>query len=425
MKTTFLIALLLLASLNGFSQNTYVPDDNFEQALVVLGFDELPLDDFVKTMNIQGLTYLDVSSLNIKDLTGIEDFTSLTTLYCTINSLKNLNVSKNILLTELNCGRNGLTSLDLSKNTALTSLGCSENRMTNLDISKQPNLNFLDCSFNKISNLDVKLNPALKTLDCRNNLLNQLDISQNMELISLNCVSNKLNSLDLSFNKSLKVLTCNNNLLTSLDLSQNALLDWLHVNDNQLTFLDLRNGNNTNIVDFRSSDNPNLTCIYVDDPVYSSLNWTIVDNTSSFKSSPEDCEEVVCDQPEVDMFDDVDTCDTYVLATIDNGNYFTESNGSGVSLQPEDHIYTSQTIYIYSVDPANPDCTNESSFKITINEPPNLDEFQDISACDGFTLAELNDGNYFTEPERTRNIIGFRRSYYQLSNRLYLCCQPK
>ena len=66
LKTNFLISLLLLTSLNGLAQNTYIPDDNFERALVVLGMDELPLDDFVKTKNIQGLTYLDVSSLNIK-----------------------------------------------------------------------------------------------------------------------------------------------------------------------------------------------------------------------------------------------------------------------------------------------------------------------------------------------------------------------
>ena len=37
-------------------------------------------DDSVTTSNIIGITSLDVSSQTISDLTGIEDFTALTTL---------------------------------------------------------------------------------------------------------------------------------------------------------------------------------------------------------------------------------------------------------------------------------------------------------------------------------------------------------
>lgn len=399
MKTNFLIALFLLTRLYGLAQITYVPDDNFEQALIAQGIDELPLDDYVQTSKIRDLNYLDVSSYNIKDLTGIEDFTSLTILYCSNNDLTNINVTKNIHLVDLQCNRNELTSLDVSKNTKLEELVCNENKLSSLDISKQPNLISLDFSFNDITSLDIMLNPALKTLDCRNNLLSQIDISSNAELVSLNCSSNKLNNLDLSINKSLNFFICSNNFLTSLDLSQNSLLSWLHVNDNQLTFLDLRNGNNSEIQDFNSINNPNLTCIYVDDPVYSTLDWVKVDNASSFESSPAECDDVPCEPPEVAMFDDVNRCDTYVLANIDKGNYYTESNGNGTSLQPGDDIYTSQTIYIYSVDPANPECTNESSFEITINEPPILEGIQDVSTCDSFILEELNVGNYFTETE--------------------------
>lgn len=47
-----------------FSQNTYVPDDNFEQALIDLGYDSGALDDYVLTANINTVTALDVSSLN-------------------------------------------------------------------------------------------------------------------------------------------------------------------------------------------------------------------------------------------------------------------------------------------------------------------------------------------------------------------------
>jgi hypothetical protein len=60
---------------------TYVPDDNFENELIEQGYDAV-LDDSVTTANIDTVINLDVSSLNISDLTGIEDFTSLTRLDC-------------------------------------------------------------------------------------------------------------------------------------------------------------------------------------------------------------------------------------------------------------------------------------------------------------------------------------------------------
>ena len=96
-STTLIISTLFIATF-GFGQTTYVPDDNFEQALIDLGYDDV-LDDYVLTANISGVTYLNVSSKEISDLTGIQDFTALTSLQC---------------------GNNYLTSLDVSANTALT-----------------------------------------------------------------------------------------------------------------------------------------------------------------------------------------------------------------------------------------------------------------------------------------------------------------
>ena len=85
------------------SDYTVVPDNNFEQALIDLDYDDV-LDDHVLTENISGVTSLDVSDKGISDLTGIEDF---------------------IALTELLCGNNQLTSLDVSANTALTKMNCN------------------------------------------------------------------------------------------------------------------------------------------------------------------------------------------------------------------------------------------------------------------------------------------------------------
>ena len=56
---------------------TYVPDDNFEQALIDLGYDTGALDDYVPTANISGVTFLNVTNLGISEFTGIEDFVAL------------------------------------------------------------------------------------------------------------------------------------------------------------------------------------------------------------------------------------------------------------------------------------------------------------------------------------------------------------
>ena len=105
------------------SQYTAIPDQNFEQALIDLGYDNV-IDGQVLTSNIDVITYLYVSNRNITDLTGIEDFTALTELYCSYNLLTNLDVSQNTALTRLACQNNQLTNLDVSQNIALTYLSC-------------------------------------------------------------------------------------------------------------------------------------------------------------------------------------------------------------------------------------------------------------------------------------------------------------
>ena len=45
---------------------TFVPDNNFEQALINLGYDNF-LDDYVYTDSINSVTHLDVSSSSISD----------------------------------------------------------------------------------------------------------------------------------------------------------------------------------------------------------------------------------------------------------------------------------------------------------------------------------------------------------------------
>jgi hypothetical protein len=289
-----LLLILLCLPFIGFAQSTYVPDDNFEQALINLGYDNV-LDDYVLTAYINTVTSLLVAGQNITDLTGIEDFISLTTLNCYSNQLTTLDVSSNIALTTLYCRTNQLTSLDVSSNTALTYLDCNYNQLTTLDVSTNTALTYLECSSNQLTTLGVSGTTALTTLWCSENQLTTLDVSNNTALTKLWCSENQLTTLDVSSNTALDELICRYNQLITLDVSSNITLDTLICgHQQQLTTLDLRNGNNTNLQIVSANNCPNLYCINVDDVAWATANWTVANgNIDSWANFSNNCAAVV------------------------------------------------------------------------------------------------------------------------------------
>ncbi len=94
------------------AQYTYVPDDNFEQELINLGYDFV-IDDYVETGNIDTVSSLFIYGRNISDLTGIEDFINLRNLFCGDNNLTYLDLSNNSQLFEVNCNTNQLSYIDV------------------------------------------------------------------------------------------------------------------------------------------------------------------------------------------------------------------------------------------------------------------------------------------------------------------------
>ena len=111
MKNLFiLIFVFFVKSL--YAQFTYVPDDNFEQALINLGVDSV-IDDYVYTSSIDTVTVLYVNNKNISDLSGIEDFISLRELFCYTNQITTLDLSNNSQLFEVSCGSNDLSYINL------------------------------------------------------------------------------------------------------------------------------------------------------------------------------------------------------------------------------------------------------------------------------------------------------------------------
>ena len=104
---------VIIINSNSFAQNTYIPDDAFEQKLINLDLDFV-FDDSVSTAAIDTVTWLYVYNSGISDLTGIEDFISLSHLFCYDNNIDTLDLSNNINLVELNCNNNSLKYLDIS-----------------------------------------------------------------------------------------------------------------------------------------------------------------------------------------------------------------------------------------------------------------------------------------------------------------------
>ena len=251
---------------------TYVPDDNFEQKLISLGWDD-ELDNIVLTSNIELKTYLDVSNLNIDDLTGINGFIKLVQLNCINNNLIILDLSKNTKLKIVDCYSNQLESINLSNSDEITRLNCANNQLTDLDLSNKSSLTSLTCSNNLLSALNITDNNSLVNLNCFSNQLTEINVLDKEDLKTLVCSSNQLTSLDVTTNTNLVTLNAYSNQIKDLDLSNNTILKYLYCYSNGLERLNVQNGNNTNLI-FNANSNP-ITCFQVDDAIYSTDNWTI------------------------------------------------------------------------------------------------------------------------------------------------------
>ena len=83
---------------------------------------------------------------------------------------------------------------------------------------------------------------------------------------------------------SLRELICSDNQLVDIDMSYNSNLETVNCRNNLLTSLDVRNGNNSSLLFFTSTNNPNLFCIAVDDIAYANANWDN-DNFCVFSSN--------------------------------------------------------------------------------------------------------------------------------------------
>jgi surface protein len=102
-----------------------IPDTNFEQALIDLGYDKNGLDGGMSQSDAEAIVSLNISNptgnsnlpnvLNkIIDITGIETFVNLKSFYCSQNDIKDIDLSKNSNLTVFDARENDLESLNIA-----------------------------------------------------------------------------------------------------------------------------------------------------------------------------------------------------------------------------------------------------------------------------------------------------------------------
>jgi Leucine-rich repeat (LRR) protein len=344
------------------AQKTYVPDDSFEQYLIWLELDDV-LDDSVLTDNIVDVQTLQMGYSSIHDLTGLEGFLSLDTLLLSElqnsdisyldmsivpwlkyldcynqngqidsinlsqntalqfldasgNTITHLDLSNNPMLEYLRINFNQLSEIDLSNNSFLEHIWINDNNLTSLDLSNNHMLEYLGVNFNQLSELNLSNKPNLASVFCEDNNISVLDINNAPSLNSLWCSGNQISELDVLNKPNLEQLFAGNNLLSSLDLSSCGSLIWIWLYSNQLFELNVANGLNTYMAGFPGgglyyipdfTDNPDLTCITVDDvehctewwntegyPIFQNPNgYVAIDSTMYFSS---DCASVLVDE---------------------------------------------------------------------------------------------------------------------------------
>ena len=195
------------------------PDPNF-RAYVAVDAIDLDRDGYLSDDEIAAVTTMNISRKTISSLTGIEYFTALTTLDCSLNRLSTLNVSANPELTFINCAQNSLTEINLSHSTVLETLACQANQLTELDVTACTPLKELYCYMNYLPELDLSNNTELQKLYCFDNRLTTLDVSSNTDLETLSCFKNQLTALDVTNNTALTGVYCYSN-----NISGDAMLD--------------------------------------------------------------------------------------------------------------------------------------------------------------------------------------------------------
>lgn len=157
--------------------------------------------------------------------------------------------------------------------------------LTPASFTQNAELRQLSIYHTSLSSMDFSCNQRLTVLQLGllpNPVFKNLDLSNNPGLETLQLVESHFEELDISNCTRLTVFSCRDNNISNLDLSKNRLLRFIDASGNNLKSLNIKTGNNEIITNFDIQNNPDLTCITVDDPAYASANFTNIDAGHGF-----------------------------------------------------------------------------------------------------------------------------------------------
>jgi len=151
------------------------------------------VDGRVETDEIASVTTLDLSGLNISDLTGIADFAALDTLIVSDNQLTYLDLTNNTNLTYLDVSGNPLTVLLVTDSDIIKAASLTEAQNTTNE-----NLLYIDISGTDIASIDLSNVPNLETFIATGSQLASLDVSGNANLADMDLTNCPLDCIQVS-----------------------------------------------------------------------------------------------------------------------------------------------------------------------------------------------------------------------------------
>ncbi len=325
-----------------------IPDPFFEDELIFLGIDTNPIrNGSITYSDAVVVTSLSLGFSNIADFTGIQGFTNLTFLDVSDIGFNTLDLTGLVNLNTLYCADNNMSSLILTGCVNLTYVSCYDNALTNLDFSAFPNLQYLDCSRNGLTSLNV------------------VGLSN---LFEFYCFENQLTTLNLTGLTDLSKFNCATNLLYCLDIT-----------------------NKRNLILLRCQENPNLTCIQVDDVGFASSNASFIEDTiATYNLSCPACPTT-------------NPCTTLITPTFSPYNQYcsgdttvpplptTSNNQNGIT-GTWSPAYNNLVTTTYTFTPDAGQCATTTT--LTINFVPSFTNTTTLTACDSYTWAA--NGNTYT-----------------------------
>lgn len=231
MKKLLLTIFCLVAMALAANADVTINQSNFPDAIFREYVTQFDLDGngALSQAELDAVTEISVTEMNISSLVGVKNFRNLIRLYCGKNNLTTLDVSGLSNLEELFCHRNKLTSINFNGLTSLVAFYCLNNNLVSLDLRGLTSLQSCSCNVNNLTSLEISGLNNLAYFYCTNNNLTSIDLSNLPKLRRFECTENQLTSLDVSQLPELWVLRCGCNNLESLDLTGLNKLELLEI----------------------------------------------------------------------------------------------------------------------------------------------------------------------------------------------------